>query len=532
MLTLGLNGSGFDISLVMAVKEEEPSVSAALEMDEVPSIIIQDPFILSEEVSAPAEKDKKKKKKTKTEDVQSSQPAATAAATAATAATAAIETKVETVKTETAAEAEAGEEEVAHSIRMSKESFLPSLPVDDKAADDFHVVRPPVPLPRSRSPPSNEVNPPEKPKRNTTVSARLVPKKLLGDDPFSGKTGLDFHDDTIDTDAGPEEALNINLIHQHPPADPVEMYNDELNDSVATVDLFNDRTVEISPVERATVLTEGYGTPLTNNLRRDRLLSLFSTPNSEKNEKNKDHDRQPAPIQLDWMEPTSNCSSSQGFVGSGQLSSASTTDSGVLPASKLTDSANEESRDQFDTTTPPIATPSSRFSARSSASKADLSWDSYDIRPIPTPESSDSKAEVMESTRREDATAETTEPSTRKRISLAPCLKTLSLDYPTTNSPDSLGSPIKEQADVSSGSQPDLWQITHGIFRVIGLKTQIHPNGTLGPLSIHFCFFFSVSIFFSPLVYRSSGFRFVFPLFTNFIHFSFLFSLALFLSFD
>merc|ERR1712136_633206 len=154
---------------------------------------------------------------------------------------------------------------------MSKESFLPSLPVDDKAADDFHVVRPPVPLPRSRSPPSNEVNPPEKPKRNTTVSARLVPKKLLGDDPFSGKTGLDFHDDTIDTDAGPEEALNINLIHQHPPTDPVEMYNDELNDSVATVDLFNDRTVEISPVERATVLTEGYGTPLTNNLRRDRL---------------------------------------------------------------------------------------------------------------------------------------------------------------------------------------------------------------------------------------------------------------------
>jgi len=470
----------------MPVKEEESSVSATLEMEEVPSIIIQDPFILAEEAPAPAENAKKKKKKTKTDDVQASQPAP-----------AAVEIKAETVKTEkaAAAEAEAGEEEVAHSSRMSKESFLPSLPIDDKAAHDFHVVRPPVPLPRGRSPTLNEMNPPEKPKRNAPVSPRPVEKKLPFDqDPFSE----DYRDDTLDTAL--EEALDANLNDQPPSSGPMEMCNDELNDSVATVDLFNDRTVEISPVERATMLKEGYGTPLTNNLRRDRLLSLFSTPNSEKNEKNSEQDRQPAPIQLDWMEPASNCSSSQGFVGSGQLSSASTTDSGMLPASRLTDSANEESRDQFDTTTPPVATPSSRFSARSSASKADLSWDSYDIRPIATPESNEtneSKEEVMESTRKEDETTnETNEPSKRKRISLAPCLKTLSLDYPTTNSPDSLGSPIKEQADVSSGSQPDLWQLSHGIFPVIGLNMQIHPLGHWG----HFLFTFAYLFHFIFLV--------------------------------
>jgi len=472
---------------VMPVKEEESSVTADLEIDDVPSIIIRDPFILAEEDSAPAEKAKKKNKKTKTDEVQSPPPVVAAAA-------AAVETKAETAKKETAAEAEAGEEEVAHSKRMSKESFLPSLPVDDQTSDDFLDTRPPVPLPSSRSPQSNEMNAPEKPKRNTSASARLVHKELPNMNPFSHDASLDYHDDTMDT--APEEALNVNLVHQRPPPVPKPSYDDEdeddeddddgdddeeLNDSVATVDLFNDRTVEISPVERATVLTEGYGTPLTNNLRRDRLLSLFSTPNSEKNEKNNEEDHQPGPIQLDWMEPASNCSSSQGFVGSGHLSSASTTDSGILPASRLTDSANEESHDQFDTTTPPVATPGSRFSARSSSSKADLSWDSYDIRPIATPESGEVKEEVLESTRKEDYTPEKNEPTTqRKRISLAACLKKLSLDYPTAESPDSLGSPVKEQADVNSGSQPDLWQITHGESHRKKMAASFHQRVVVG----------------------------------------------------
>jgi len=87
----------------------------------------------------------------------------------------------------------------------------------------------------------------------------------------------------------------------------------------------------------------------------------------------------------------------------------------------------------------------------------------------------------MESTRKEDETTnETNEPSKRKRISLAPCLKTLSLDYPTTNSPDSLGSPIKEQADVSSGSQPDLWQLSHGESHRKKMAASFHQRVVVG----------------------------------------------------
>ena len=528
----------------MPVKEEEET-SVTWPIEEVPSIIIKDRFLVLEEAGAGAgagvapvaaptaapppipsaetvepvvvEK-KKKKKKIKAEDVgwilQPESPQPTLPEPLVTGTT---ETRVEVPapqprqrKDVDAPVNEAGEEQVVLSNRMS-DSFLPSFPVD-KDAD----VHPPVPKPRTLEPNELSQLPAEGKIHQRDLDVEYAPIYPVS----SPMDGNDDHsaDGTFDEfsvlprrrdekppdkpkrlislsprvgrsspSRAPSENLNeesVCAVEGDPSDQPaaLNMYNDdtisdtiELDDSVATVDLFNDQTMQISPVERATILTEGYGTPLTNNLRRDRLLSLFSTPNSEKK------DELVAPIQLDWMEPPSNCSSSQGFVGSGQLSSASTTS----PYSPVTDSAvpeeindNElesELRDQFDTS---VSTPTAIN--RSTTSKADLSWDSYDIRMIPTPPEVKSNARADTAKKEESSlTLNMEDKPKRKKISLAPCLKTLSLDYPTADSPNSVGSPVKEQADLS-GSHPDLWHLSNGIWLIglIGFDRYAHFGNT------------------------------------------------------
>jgi hypothetical protein len=291
----------------------------------------------------------------------------------------------------------------------------------------------------------------------------------------------------------------------------LEMYNDESSEgedeileemleSESTIDFFNDRTVEISPVEKvaeeivrvAPLQTSGRAeeTPINSSpkeIRRDRLFSLFSTPTSETDTEPKSA----GIVELDWLEDSKE-DVSQGFGGSEQLSSAMTAASNSDHA-KTMDSAvyvtgedihaHEVSPSNSSTSTnfaealnrplsalllaheavftPPPATPqllklstvptplSAQSTASNRARQAELSWDNYDIAMISqTPDSSTGGGG-----RRSIMPFEPVDEEAKarlKRISLAPCLKSLTLESPSCD--QSAGSPITEDDEDDDGA--------------------------------------------------------------------------------
>lgn len=266
------------------------------------------------------------------------------------------------------------------------------------------------------------------------------------------------------------------------PTSVPDIFNDQTI-PISPVDIFNNQTLEISPVEKVSGLSDPIQntsqaekeTPLTKPVRRDRLFSLFSTPNSET-----DNEQQSGGVvHLDWLEDSQDVNDSQGFGGSEQLSSglmgasgsesAKTMDSAVSitevpfesspqdfsPLNNLTEVKNRPLELFLTTTTtdvnftPPPASALSVSSAHSVLSnKAELLWDSYDMKMLPiTPSETGHgrRSIVPEPMVDEDAK------SRRKRISLAPCLKTLTLESPSGD--QTTGSPITEDDEDDAGEQ-------------------------------------------------------------------------------
>jgi hypothetical protein len=285
----------------------------------------------------------------------------------------------------------------------------------------------------------------------------------------------------------------------------LEMYNEEWNEAdddrmeaESTVDFFNDQTVQLSPVEKiaedlvrvASLQTSGRDddTPINSSpkeIRRDRLFSLFSIPTSETDTEQKSS----GIIELDWLDD-SKADGSQGFGGSDQLSSAlmgasnsdhaKTIDSAVYVTgedirphdvnSSLSDSSPSSNFKEAlnrpfvahllpleAVFTPPPATPQllklsvqTPLSAQSTGSNLarqdQLAWDDYDMAvKAETPEVTGGRRSIVP-TEISDQEAK----ARRKRISLGPCLKTLTLESHTND--QSAGSPITEDDEDDDGA--------------------------------------------------------------------------------
>lgn len=253
---------------------------------------------------------------------------------------------------------------------------------------------------------------------------------------------------------------------------------EDLLESEATVDFFNDQTIEISPVAKVGSVTcaplrnvSGSDETPSDAKRRDRLFSLFSTPNSETDAEQQAEGL----VHLDWQDDSQE-NSSQGFGGSDQLSIAMTVASGsdgaktmdsAVSVTDLSTSNWTPSASLMEVQNRPLAcilppqmdvnfTPPPASASSVQSNKADLSWDNYDMRMIPsTPGGGGGAAAgqrrsiVAEPPADEDAKAR------RKRISLAPSLKMLTLDSPVTGE---LGSPITEDDDEQAGKKKYITQ--------------------------------------------------------------------------
>ena len=302
------------------------------------------------------------------------------------------------------------------------------------------------------------------------------------------------------------------LTAEAPPPKPasssnaLEMFNEEWNEAdddrmeaESTVDFFNDQTVQLSPVEKiaedlvrvASLQTSGRDedTPINSSpkeIRRDRLFSLFSIPPSETDTEQKSS----GIIELDWLDD-SNADGSQGFGGSHQLSSAltgasnsdhaKTIDSAVYVTgeedirphdvnSSLSDSSPSSNFKEAlnrplvahllpleAVFTPPPATPQllklsvqTPLSAQSTGSNLarqdQLAWDDYDMAvKAETPEVTGGRRSIVPI-----EIADQEAKARRKRISLAPCLKTLTLESHTND--QSAGSPITEDDEDDDGA--------------------------------------------------------------------------------
>ena len=233
-----------------------------------------------------------------------------------------------------------------------------------------------------------------------------------------------------------------------------------------TVDFFNDQTVPISPVERFGTESGSVNLPLrtpketaaSKVIRRERLLSLMSTPNSEPDpdQVSVDEPIQNTPvINLNWLEGSPESDrSSHGFGGSEQLSSgashsesAKTGDSAVF-VSDVADSSRSDTTGmnppgQNVDSTPPVNVSKQSTPPSGASNKAEMSWDMYDMRYVPTPPTESAPAE------RKSLAPEISAPGQdgRKRISLAPCLKSLELGTPVGDVSDAR-SPFPDVDDV------------------------------------------------------------------------------------
>lgn len=287
------------------------------------------------------------------------------------------------------------------------------------------------------------------------------------------------------------------------PTDVIELYNDEAVNEDKTVDFYSDQTLdlfnnrngeEISPVEKAasTAGRLNESTPPVQedrNVRRDRL-GFFSTPRYTPETP---LDQNVSVVRLDWMEASGEEDESQGFGGSehsasGQSATTSAVSEAVSQAAaKTLDSAvPEEDEDESgehpadlegaknrrlsyflprheDVFTPPLASvpeladtpvvqstetpitqPLTAGSAANSV-KGDLSWDNYDLNPIPTPKAPPGPRRSMVPPDPVPVSSPfgEEEKSRRKRVSLAPCLKTLT--FGTPGSDLTADSPVTEQ---------------------------------------------------------------------------------------
>ena len=282
-----------------------------------------------------------------------------------------------------------------------------------------------------------------------------------------------------------ESAVNLNVIKllNGDEDDPVE-------DAVcekSTVDFFNDQTMEISPVLRTQALVDEKATTPTRSTRRDRLLSLFSTPTSEADAE----ERSVAPVgvvHLNWMEDddeddetAKESSHSQGFVGSEHLTTSASNSAEVVASLPMEIDADDSlfpspdldaaRRRRLSSILPPrvqepeYTPPTGSVETLSQPTPGvpltpkvpDLSWDNYDIHLITTPSSGavlPSLAEGEEETMMTSHSSLTSEasPATRKkRISLAPSLRAMSWVEPPTRGGSS--SPLTEDEDEFSKSQ-------------------------------------------------------------------------------
>lgn len=547
----------------------------------VPSIIIQDSFIVEEpslspssspslgksnnNVAAPVPKARNNKNQDLTMEVEVPVvvPQPRQRKELPTVEEVPVEIKSKPTGEEAEAEFDTGQSLSARS-RMSP-SPPPSFPVDDDDDDDHFARPPPVPKPRrSPVPPTDLSNVtfitvpgpelPVPPPRNVIdYSIEEVASKPIQLNPFdSDSDQLEEEEDeevqveklnsTFDVDkhtnvlvlSNVDEADEMMLdedqvcemlekaIEEHdqvpnapttlPPPKPnrvhnvVELYDDDFNEedgsndenagvksSDSTMDIYNELTVaaspvdlfinqevKISPVEKiqedpVIQLDVTDETPTMKGVRRDRLFSLFSTPNSET-----DTDQQSVGIiRLDWSEDSQDVNgSSQGFGGSEQLSSgllaasgsdsAKTLDSAVSVTEDVFESSPSDSSPLADLTearnrplelilpphldinfTPPPASALSISSVQSSAvsNKAELSWDNYDMKVFPTTplETVKGRLSIVPEPIDQEAKAR------QKRVSLGPSLKTLTLEEHSND--QTLGSPITEDDEDDAGEQ-------------------------------------------------------------------------------
>uniref|UniRef100_A0A0P6E8L7 Rab11 family-interacting protein n=1 Tax=Daphnia magna TaxID=35525 RepID=A0A0P6E8L7_9CRUS len=298
----------------------------------------------------------------------------------------------------------------------------------------------------------------------------------------------------------PARSSNVVELYSTDSSDDENEGREGLMETEATLDFFNDKTIEISPVEKiqeegtkTTLQTSGRveETPINSSpkeVRRDRLFSLFSTPNSETDTEQ----RSVGVVELDWSE-NSKEDGSQGFGGSEQLSSAMTgasnSDSaktmdsavsvtegehphGISPSNSSPSESVVEALNRplaalllpHDALfTPPTVTPlqltpaaiqtpcSVQSTASNRARQAELSWDNYDMAMLSQNSSDDSAA--VGGARRSIVPFEPVDEEAkarRKRISLAPCLKSLTLESPSCD--QTAGSPITEDDEDDDGA--------------------------------------------------------------------------------
>ena len=245
-----------------------------------------------------------------------------------------------------------------------------------------------------------------------------------------------------------------------------------------TSDLFIKETEKISPVERAGQRPD-YTTPPADTVeasatvfRKDRYYSLFSTPTS--NERGSDS---LGVVTLDWSVSSSHnnsqASRSQGYVGS-DLGSASSSLVGAAEQTKSTDSAVVvEEKTIYDTDVSMSFMQPKKTSLtplQDQSMRPDLSWDNYDMGFVTPPEdvAHSNAAGSMPASRKEDLTLPCIQEETavsKKRVSLAPSLKTMVLDdspSPTNESTSSdLDSPLMEQAGKTiSSAHPTLLSLS------------------------------------------------------------------------
>lgn len=313
-------------------------------------------------------------------------------------------------------------------------------------------------------------------------------------------------------DAPPTDKKDEEKIHHVPnitkPYSPITDSEDdarphEYSDGDPTVDFFNDQTVPISPVEKFEVESGGVNlalrtpkeTPASKVIRRERLFSLMSTPNSEPDPDQVSVDQpihNTPVIDLNWLDGSPESDrSSRGFGGSEQLSSAAshsesakTGDSAVFVSdiaensrgdtTGMNPSGSRGSPEHHIESTPPVNVSKQTTPPSGSSNKAEMSWDMYDMRFVPTPPTASAPVERM------SIAPEVSVPGQdgRKRISLAPCLKSLELGSPVGNVSDA-ASPfpdIDEDEDEAFADEQAGKQSLHSLRRITQMKRLLHQN--------------------------------------------------------